>query len=266
MIYPSAITSTLHNPALRLLNALRANTKPIMTFLGLPSFRTAQIVAQTGVDGIIIDCEHGNISDDSMHGSTAAIAALGVSSLVRIRGTHSDLIKRALDAGAHGIVVPRINTAEEARTIVSYAKFPPQGLRGQGSAFPGLARGVDIPTYIKTANETLLTCVQIESKAGVENVDEICAVPGVDMVFIGPNDLALSVLGYVPAKGTEPEFVGAVEKIVAAARRHGKWVGRLSNDGAACKEHLKVFDTVALSYDIRAIQNWYFAELRAARG
>jgi 4-hydroxy-2-oxoheptanedioate aldolase len=88
-----------------------------MTFLGLPSFRTAQIVAQTGVDvsnacphywlslneiikGIIIDCEHGNISDDSMHSSTAAIAALGVSPLVRLRMTHPDLIKRALDAGA----------------------------------------------------------------------------------------------------------------------------------------------------------------------
>lgn len=111
------MTAAVRNPQLRLLNALRANSKPIMTFLGLPSFRTAQIIAQTGVDvsashplhfsfplmtdqGIIIDCEHGHISDDSMHSSTAAIAALGVSPLVRLRNTHSDLIKRALDAGA----------------------------------------------------------------------------------------------------------------------------------------------------------------------
>jgi 4-hydroxy-2-oxoheptanedioate aldolase len=85
------------------------------------------------------------------------------------------------------------------------------------------------------------------------------------MIFIGPNDLALSILGYVPAKGTEPKFVEALEKIVAAARNHGKWVGRLSNDGALCKEHLKTFDTVALSYDIRAMQNWYTAELQVAR-
>jgi 4-hydroxy-2-oxoheptanedioate aldolase len=83
-----------------------------------------------------------------------------------------------------------------------------------------------------------------------------------DMVFIGPNDLALSMLGYVPAKGTEPEFVEAIKKI---ARNHGKWVGRLSNSGALCREHLKTFDTVALSYDIRAIQNWYTAELQVAR-
>lgn len=78
-----------------------------------------------------------------------------------------------------GIVVPQINTAEEAKTVVAYSKFPPQGLRGQGSAFPGISHGVDIPTYLKTANETIITCLQIESKAGVENVDAICAVPGI---------------------------------------------------------------------------------------
>ncbi|KAJ6178085.1 hypothetical protein N7519_008546 [Penicillium mononematosum] len=265
MSYSSAMTTLIKNPQLRLLNALRADSKPIMTFLGLPSLRTAQVVAQTGVDGIIIDCEHGHISDDSMHSPTAAIAALGVSPLVRLRMTHVDLIKRALDAGAHGIVVPQINTAEEARTVVSYSKFPPQGVRGQGSAFPAIAHGIDIPTYLKTANETIITCLQIESKEGVENVDAICAVPGIDMIFIGPNDLALSVLGYVPAKGNEPDFVNAVEKIVAAARKHSKWVGRLSNNGALCREHLTVFDTVAMSYDIRAMQNWYTAELQIAR-
>ncbi|KAL4864714.1 hypothetical protein BDV12DRAFT_8849 [Aspergillus spectabilis] len=265
MTFQSAMTTSVHNPHLRLLNALRTNAKPIMTFLGLPSFRTAQVVAQTGVDGIIIDCEHGHISDDAMHSATAAIAALGVSPLIRIRMTHGDLIKRALDAGAHGIVVPQVNTADEARVVVSDAKFPPQGRRGQGSAFPAIAHGIDIPTYMKRANETLITCLQLETGTGVENIDEICTVPGVDMVFIGPNDLALSLLGYVPARGDEPEFVEAIEKIVAAARKHGKLVSRLSNDGASCREHLKVFDTVAVSYDVRALHNWYSAELQVAR-
>ncbi|KAM9874671.1 HpcH/HpaI aldolase/citrate lyase family protein [Verticillium dahliae] len=200
-----------------------------------------------------------------MHDAVMAIASQGVSPLVRIRMTHADLIKRALDAGAHGIVVPMINTADDARAVVQNAKFPPQGLRGQGSAFPGFALGVDTKTYMETANETLITCLQIESKLGVENVDAIAAVPGVDMLFIGPNDLALSVLGYVPAKGDEAEFVDAINKIVAAARQHGKWVGRLSNDGALAKTHLDVFDVVALSYDVRAIQNWYIRELIVAR-
>lgn len=179
MWHASALTTTVQNPQLRLLNALRANSGPIMTFLGLPSTRTAQLVASTGLDGVIIDCEHGHISDDSMHSAVTAISSQGVSPLVRLSMTHADLIKRALDAGAHGILVPMINTPEDARNVVQYAKFPPQGLRGQGSAFPGFAFGVDIPTYMATANETLLTCLQIESRVGVENVDAICAVPGV---------------------------------------------------------------------------------------
>lgn len=179
MLHTSALTTTIQNPQLRLLNAPRANKRPIMTFLGLPSARTAQLVASTGLDGVIIDCEHGHISDDSMHNAVMAIASQGVSPLVRLRMTHADLIKRALDAGAHGIVVPMINTPEDARNVVQHAKFPPQGLRGQGSAFPGFAFGVDIPTYMAMANETVLICLQIESKLGVENVDAICAVPGV---------------------------------------------------------------------------------------
>lgn len=85
------------------------------------------------------------------------------------------------------------------------------------------------------------------------------------MVFIGPNDLALSVLGYVPAKGDEPKFVDAIEKIVIAARKRGKWVSRLLNSGTSAKEHLKDFDTVAIGYDIRAIQDWYKSELQVAR-
>ena len=78
-----------------------------------------------------------------------------------------------------GIIVPQINTAKEAEAVVAAAKFPPLGRRGQGSPFSALAHGVDLPTYIKVANETLLTCVQIETKEGVENVDAICAVPGI---------------------------------------------------------------------------------------
>ena len=75
--------------------------------------------------------------------------------------------------------MPQINTAEEARAVVSYSKFPPQGLRGQGSAFPGIAHGLDTAAYLEAANETLITCVQIESREGVKNIDAICAVQGV---------------------------------------------------------------------------------------
>jgi 4-hydroxy-2-oxoheptanedioate aldolase len=122
MTYPTALTTTNSNPRLRLLQGLKAGTKPVMTFMGLPSVRTAQIVALTGVDvslaassqecanppqSIILDCEHGHISDDSMHNSVAAISALNVSPVIRIRAPLPDLIKRALDTGAQCVTPTR---------------------------------------------------------------------------------------------------------------------------------------------------------------
>lgn len=236
-----------------------------MTFMAIPSLRMAQIIALTGVDGIIIDCEHGNIGDDSMHNAVAAISALGVSPIIRIRGPAHDIIKRALDTGAHGIMVPQINNSEEARQIVQSSKFPPQGVRGQGSAFPAIGHGLTTPEYMISANETILTMIQIETRAGVENVDAIAAVPGVDMVFIGPNDLAQSLLGYVPARGDEPEFVAAIDKIIEAGRKQSKWVGRMVNNGAMAKEVRSRYDTVAITGDTKALQNWYMAEFETAR-
>ncbi|RJE20498.1 2,4-dihydroxyhept-2-ene-1,7-dioic acid aldolase [Aspergillus sclerotialis] len=263
--YPTAHTTKIKNPRLRLLNKIRAGEYPLMTFMALPSVRMAQIVALTGLDGIIIDCEHGHIGDEAMHNSVAAISSLGVSPIIRIRGPAHDIIKRALDTGAHGIMVPQINNAEEAQQIVASAKFPPEGIRGQGSAFPAIGHGLTTPEYMKSANETILTMIQIETRAGVDNVDAICAVAGVDLLFIGPNDLAQSLLGYTPARGDEPEFVAAVDKIIAAARKHGKWAGRMVNNGTVAKGERKRYDTVAITGDTKAIQNWYMAEFEVAR-
>ncbi|KAM0429546.1 hypothetical protein ACHAQK_011033 [Fusarium lateritium] len=262
--YPTALTTTIENPRLRFLNKIKAGEFPLMTFVAIPSVRQAQIVALTGLDGIILDCEHGHIGDDSMHNSVAAISALGVSPIIRIRGPAHDIIKRALDTGAHGIMVPQINNAEEARQIVASSKFPPQGVRGQGSAFPAIGHALTTPEYMKSANETIITMIQIETRQGVENVDEIAATPGVDMLFIGPNDLAQSLLGYVPARGDEPEFIAAVDKIIEAGRRNGKWVGRMVNNGLAAKEERPRYDTVAITGDTKAIQNWYIDEFKTA--
>lgn len=264
-IHTTAQTTQIVNSRLRLLNKLRAGEYPLLTFVALPSVRHAQIVALTGVDGIVIDCEHGHIGDDSMHNAVAAIAALGVSPIIRIRGTSHDIIKRALDTGAHGIMVPQINNADEARQVVQSSKFPPYGVRGQGSAFPAIAHGLTTPEYMLSANETIITMIQIETKAGVENVDEIAAVPGVDLVFVGPNDLAQSLLGYVPAKGDEPVFTGAIDKVIAAGRKAGKWVGRMVNNGTAAKQERSKYDMVAITGDTKAIQNWYIAEFEIAR-
>lgn len=235
-----------------------------MTFMALPSTRMAQIVALTGLDGIIIDCEHGHIGDDAMHNAVAAISALGVSPIIRVRGPAHDILKRALDTGAHGIMVPQINNAEEAHQVVQSSKFPPQGIRGQGSAFPAIGHGLTTPEYMRSANETIVTMIQIETQAGVDNVDAIAAVPGVDMIFIGPSDLSQALLGYTPAHGDEPVFVAAIDKIIEAGRKHGKWVGRMVQTGPLAKEARKRYDTVAITGDTKAIQNWYMNAIEVA--
>ncbi|RYO65238.1 hypothetical protein AA0113_g5440 [Alternaria arborescens] len=146
MSYPTAQTTTIQNPRLRLLNKIRSGEFPLMTFVAIPSVRQAQIVALTGLDGIIIDCEHGHIGDDAMHNSVAAISALGVSPIIRVRRPTHDILKRVLDTGAHGLMIPQINTAEEAAQVVASSKFPPQGVRGQGSAFQLLAMALQHPS------------------------------------------------------------------------------------------------------------------------
>ena len=116
-----------------------------------------------------------------------------------------------------------------------------------------------------SANKTIITMIQIETRARVKNVEEICAVPGVDLVFVGLNDLAQLLLGYVPARGDEPEFVEALDRIIAAARKHGKWAGRMVNDRKLAKNAQKYYDMVAITGDTKAIQNWYIAEFEIAR-
>ncbi|KAI1084313.1 Pyruvate/Phosphoenolpyruvate kinase-like domain-containing protein [Whalleya microplaca] len=260
------VSNSTPNPKLRLKNTLEQRHVAIATFMTLKGARAAQIIAHTGMDAVIIDCEHGNIIDADMHDMVIAIAGSGASPVIRIPGQDGTLIKRALDTGAHGILVPMVNTADEAQLVVKLAKFPPVGVRGQGSPFACLEHGLETPSeYVSTANKSVLTMVQIETVAAVENVDEIAQVDGVDLLFIGPNDLALALLGYTPAKFTESIFLEAIDKVVTSAKKHGKKVGILSVDGDAAKRAKERFDFIVMSADVRSLQAWYGRELRIAR-
>ena len=182
-----------------------------------------------------------------------------------------------------------INTAAQAREAVSYAKFPPVGMRGQGGPFACFEFGFATPAdYVAAANEQVVLMIQIETVEGLRNVEEICQVEGVggwhsshhvlshtaymrmlidpaDVVFIGPNDLALALLGYAPAKGTEPEFRDAINRIVSTTKKHCKKTGILAREGERAKEAKERFDFVALGADVRALQAWYGRELEVAR-
>ncbi|KAL1863415.1 hypothetical protein Plec18167_000508 [Paecilomyces lecythidis] len=254
------------NPNLRLLNALKQGDKAIGTFMLFKGARTAQVVARTGLDAVIIDCEHGNIDDSSMHDMVSSISGSGVSPVIRVPELGKAVIKRALDTGTHGILIPMINTAAEARSAVSLIKFPPLGARGQGSPFACFEHGLSTPSeYVAKANDTVITMIQIETVAGVENIQEICQVDGIDIIFIGPNDLALALLGYTPAKYTESVFLEAIDKVITDAKKYGKKVAIPAVNGEAAKKAMERVDFVILGADARVLQAWYGRELAIAR-
>ncbi|KAI2776107.1 Pyruvate/Phosphoenolpyruvate kinase-like domain-containing protein [Daldinia loculata] len=252
------------NPNLRLRNILEREDVAIATFITLKGVRTAQIIAHTGA--VIIDCEHGNIDDSDMHDMVAAVSGSGVSPVVRIPSLDGTFMKRALETGAHGIMVPMVNTAKEAELVVKLAKFPPVGIRGHGSSFACLEHGLKTPSeFIAKANQNTITMIQIETASAVENVDEIAQVEGIDLLFIGPNDLSLSLLGYTPANFADTDLLQAISNVVASAKRYGKKVGILSTDGEAAKKAKEMFDLIVLNTDVRTLQAWYGKELNIAR-
>ncbi|OQU96064.1 hypothetical protein CLAIMM_02200 [Cladophialophora immunda] len=221
----------------------------------------------TNIDWILVDQEHGNISDDSMHEIVAAAAACGVSPIVRVVEGQQWMIKRALDAGAHGILVPVLETPEEAERVINYSKYPPLGKRGFE---PLLAvekfveqhphgRGVKQLTgleYLAQANSSLVTAVQIETKAALQNVKEIAAVPGVDVLFIGPFDLGLNIGHPIPASGEmDRELVDAIESIHATALEAGKLSGIYCDTSEQAREYAdKGFRMISVVTDMIALR------------
>lgn len=173
-----------------------------------------------------------------MHESVAAIASCGASPIVRIPANEGWMVKRALDTGAHGIVVPLLYTAEDARNLVQTAKFPPLGRRGYGSPFSmgsfavqGELSGLE---YLQNANDSLLTIVQIETKQAFESLDAIAKVDGIDVLFIGPWDLGNN-LGYPVTGEFAPELKAAISKILEVAKANGKKAGIYCTGGEMAK-------------------------------
>ncbi|KAG5925754.1 hypothetical protein E4U42_003994 [Claviceps africana] len=223
----------------------------------LPGANVSRLLARSGVDWVMVDCEHGNIDDGAMHEAIPAIAALGVTPLVRLPDLQSWMIKRALDAGAHGILVPLLRSAEQARELVRAAKFPPRGNRGFGSPIaPGCFSPVpSLTEYLQQANDALLTMVQIETQEALDEVEEIAAVEGIDVLFIGPFDLGNSI-GHPIINGVlAAELEAAIAKILATCRRAGKKCGIYATSGEQAKLYADHgFDMISVLADYTALE------------
>ncbi|KAL4868571.1 Pyruvate/Phosphoenolpyruvate kinase-like domain-containing protein [Aspergillus spectabilis] len=159
-----------------------------------------------------------------MHLQIAAISSVGVSPIVRIPGSEPWMMKRALDAGAHGIMVPMCETKEQVQAIVQGCKYPPTGTRGAGAMFAHTSFNQTPREYLTNANSNIVVILQIESRTAVENCEDIAGVEGVDMLFVGPNDLA-SLMGYVAFDHAGIEEVQeAIGRVLRAAKDKGKKV------------------------------------------
>ncbi|OAG34112.1 hypothetical protein AYO21_11753 [Fonsecaea monophora] len=227
-------------------------------------------MARCGFDWICIDCEHGNITDNEMHDSVHAVASVGVSPIVRIPANEGWMVKRALDSGAHGIIVPLLYTVQDAKRLVESAKFPPRGKRGFGSPFSMGAfdnqGNLSAFEYMNTANDNLLTIAQIETKEAFECVEEIARVDGVDVLFIGLFDLSNN-LGYSLQGGFPPEMTAAVARILKAANDAGKKAGIYCPSGESARQYAdKGFHMISAATDATALLTIMTKSLSKAKG
>lgn len=216
-------------------------------WLTLPGSLATEILSHQGWDSLTIDLQHGQADYAGMCAMLTAISTTDAVPLVRVPWNDPGDIMRALDAGAYGIICPNVDTAEECERFVSACRYAPQGTRSVGPKRAMLYGGAD---YLSKANETLLTIAQVESARALANVQAIAAVKGLDVIFIGPTDLGLSLGREPKADQTDPVVVKAIDEILAAAKSAGKRAAIYCKSVAYAKAMIaKGFDFVVVTSD-----------------
>jgi 4-hydroxy-2-oxoheptanedioate aldolase len=198
---------------------LTAGEQLVGVFMQLRDPAAYEWVGRLGFDVLCVEAEHSSVTVETMQIVTACGELTPSAMIARVTGNDPLAIAGALDAGVHGIIVPRVSSAAEASAAVDATRYPPAGQRGLGPS-RATGYGADIPAYLARANDELLLAIQIETRAAVDQLDELLAVEGVDLIFVGPGDLACS-LG-VPFGGPE------VRRVVTDVRERARAAGRLT--------------------------------------
>ena len=199
----------------------RDGEKSLGAWSNLPDIHLSELLARSGFDWICYDLQHGLMDYSDLTRVLPAITGQPVTPIVRVAANQSDQIGKALDAGAQGIIVPMVNSVHEARAAVDACRYPPQGSRSCGPMRPLLLSGMD---YLATANNDIACLAMIETAEGLAAVDHIAAVPGLDGLFVGPVDLCFG-LGITPGDFGNGKFTAALDAILAACAKHGKFAG-----------------------------------------
>ena len=223
-------------------NPVRAKLRKGGTVFGHMAFEfftpgLCQIVANAGGEFVLFDTEHSGVGIETIKSQVAYARGTGIAPLVRVPGSHYHLVAPMLDAGVTGIMVPMVETAEQAASIASWCRYRPDGVRGLAFGMPhDDYEGGDHIKAMKAANERTLVIALIETAAGIENVEAIMATPGIDIGWIGHFDLT-NALG-IDGQFDHPRYKAAVKAVVKACERNGKAAGFLCGDVKTGKRYL----------------------------
>ncbi|ESY93787.1 MULTISPECIES: HpcH/HpaI aldolase/citrate lyase family protein [unclassified Mesorhizobium] len=192
------------------------------SFAAIPHPVAVEVMAMSGLDFLCIDWEHAQISRDIIETMVRAADVHRVPAMVRVPGLSPEAIQAALDSGAQGVLVPRVSTPAQAAMAVKASRYPPRGERGVG---PGRAAGYGyrIPEYLAGANDRIVVAVQVETAEGLANIEAIADVDGVDVIFVGPGDLSVSIDAIGP-KGAD-KLADAIRRIIGVTIAHNKISG-----------------------------------------
>jgi 4-hydroxy-2-oxoheptanedioate aldolase len=255
------------HPAADLVARILSGPPVLAAWCGLPDASVAEALVRAGFDCAVLDMQHGSYDVALMLAGIAQVALAGKASLVRIAVDDFATASRALDAGAAGVIAPMINTVEDAKRFARYMKFPPVGGRSWG---PHRALGLTnlAPVdYFHQANSFSLAIAMIETRAALAALDDILAVPGIDGVFVGPNDLSIALTNGATVDQFHPEVDKALDHIAARAAAHGKFASAFCVDGKRAKEvGAKGYRLMSVSTDGLLLKLAAQVELAAARG
>ncbi len=236
-------------------------------WLAIPSSLSAETMAHQGWDSLLVDQQHGMVDFQSAVTMLQAISTTDTVPLTRVPWLEPGIIMKSLDAGAYGVICPMINSRSEAKALVGYCRYAPEGQRSFGPVRALMYAGADYP---KHANETVLAIAMIETRAALDNLDEILGVPGLDGIYVGPSDLALALGGTPKADQTDPKVVEAISHICAAAKARGVVPGIHCAAPAYAKTMIDLgFQLVTLATDntlLAAAAKGAVSELRESLG
>ncbi len=221
---------------------LRKGEAVIGTFIGIGHPDVTEWLSGLGFDWLLLDAEHGPLGFETLQRMMQSMRGTDCVPIVRPQWNDFVVIKRVLDLGAYGVLVPWVNSKEEAEAAVRACRYPPEGIRGWG---PRRASMFD-DEYYETANRELLVAVQIETEKALENLDGILSVDGVDACYIGPYDLSCSLGFGIPPKWDDPRYLKAFDRVLEASEEWGKPAGMfasINNIGWAIEKGFR-FNTV----------------------